>query len=141
MMLRAITASTGAWGTCTQPKVAAARVRLWAMVNAVMVATRRRQPANVLRTAACGQRWVFGLAFDGRHLVTVSTRKSMHLLDPETFETVRSMATHYPLRAVGFDGGRYLLMEQPVFGHGIRHERMRVWPEETVVHRLRLSSR
>ncbi len=37
-----------------------------------------------MRTADCGKRWLFGLAFDGQHFVTVSTKKSIVLLDPET---------------------------------------------------------
>ena len=44
MMLSAMQASMGFWGTCTNPRAAAASVRLWATVNAVTVRRTRRHP-------------------------------------------------------------------------------------------------
>ena len=46
MMLKAIDASTGGPGTCTQPSVAPASVRLCAAVNAVMVHNSRLVPCT-----------------------------------------------------------------------------------------------
>ena len=48
MMLSAMTASTGAPGTRTNPSVAAASVRLCATVNAVIVPIKRREAAEFL---------------------------------------------------------------------------------------------
>ncbi len=45
-MLSAIDASTGGRGTCTQPRVAPASVRLCVAVNAVMVTSSRRRPLH-----------------------------------------------------------------------------------------------
>ena len=56
-MLRAITASTGAIGTLSQPRVAAARVMLCASVNAVIVATRRLGPSTKRSSASTKSRW------------------------------------------------------------------------------------
>lgn len=91
----------------------------------------------VRRTMQTSQRYVGGLAFDGQHLVTGS-RDGLHLLDPDSGAVVRTLATAYPLRAVGVAAGRYLLMEQPVFGFGREHERIRVWPQQTKIYSLAL---
>jgi hypothetical protein len=49
-------ASTGAWGTCTQPNVAAASVRLCATVDAVTVPIRRGQLLTRNRSASTNSR-------------------------------------------------------------------------------------
>jgi hypothetical protein len=42
------------------------------------------------------------------------------------------------VRALAWDGTALLLLEQPVFGFGRRHERITVWPRVGLVHRLEL---
>ncbi len=56
-MLSAITASTGAGGTCTKPSVAAPSVMLCATVNAVTVATSRRTPRTSNSNASTNSKW------------------------------------------------------------------------------------
>ncbi|MFC1559448.1 hypothetical protein ACFL39_02545, partial [Gemmatimonadota bacterium] len=60
-------------------------------------------------------------------------------VDPGTGETVRSVPVNYPLRAIYFHDGIYDLMEQPVFGFSKTHERIRIWPEKTLIFKVRLS--
>ncbi|MEZ5990570.1 MAG: PQQ-binding-like beta-propeller repeat protein [Planctomycetota bacterium] len=82
---------------------------------------------KVLATHASNKRWVFGLAWDGAHFLTVS-RERFYLLDPETFAVVREVPVNRNLRAGTWTGGRYLLMEQPVPGFGPEHEPIQVFP-------------
>lgn len=92
---------------------------------------------EVARTVQCEARGLSCLAFDGRHFVAGS-REALFLIDPETGKTVREIPVHYPLRAVAFRDGAYYLMEQPVFGHDVNHQRVRVWPKRTLVYKLTL---
>jgi hypothetical protein len=92
------------------------------------------------RSVATGLSWVFGLTFDGDRLVTVG-RDAVHWLDPDTLRPVRTLPSAYRLRTIGWDGGRYLILEQPEFGFGRRHEPIRVWPQTTVIHRLAVGAR
>ena len=94
---------------------------------------------HVLTSFDIGRRWTFGLVYDGAHLVTVS-RSAMHLIDPKTGKVVRDVPMNYRLRAVGWHKGRHLVMEQPIFGFGQKHERVQVWPRpaSTVIYSLDL---
>lgn len=87
------------------------------------------------RSVVTGLSWVFGLTFDGTCFVTVG-RDAVHWLDATTLRPVRGLPSAYRLRTVGFDGERYLMLEQPEFGFGRQHEPIRVWPQTTVIHRL-----
>ena len=91
----------------------------------------------VTRTVQAEARWLSCLAFDGTHFVAGS-REALFWIDPETGKTVRKVPVHYPVRAVAFHGGAYYLMEQPVFGNDVKHERVRVWPKRTLVYKLTL---
>lgn len=82
---------------------------------------------EVLRTLDTKQKWLFGLAFDGTHLVA-GGRDGIHLFDPKDGRVVRKIPTTRRLRAVGFHGGKYYAMAQPVFGFDRRHERIQEWP-------------
>jgi hypothetical protein len=93
-------------------------------------------PTGALRrSVVTGLSWVFGLTFDGAHFVTVG-REAVHWLDPQTLQPVRALPSAYRLRTLGWDGARYLILEQPEFGFGRAHEHIRVWPRTTVIHRL-----
>ncbi len=87
------------------------------------------------RSVVTGLNWVFGLAFDGERFVT-GGREAVHWLDARTLKPVRQLASAYRLRTLASDGTRLLVMEQPEFGFGRKHEPIRVWPQTTVVHRL-----
>ena len=56
-MLSAMTASTGADGTCTKPSVASASVMLCATVNAVIVLTSSHVPRVMSTSASTNSRW------------------------------------------------------------------------------------
>lgn len=90
---------------------------------------------ELLRSVVTGLNWVFGLAFDGERFVT-GGRDAVHWLDAKTLLPVRTLASAYRLRTIGVDGERLLVMEQPEFGFGRGHEHIRVWPAQTVIHRL-----
>ena len=59
--------------------------------------------------------------------------------DTESGKLIRKTASNYPLRNVAYDDDQILLMEQPVFGFGPKHERIQVWPQKTVIYRLTLT--
>ncbi len=78
-----------------------------------------------------------GLTWNGEQFVGVS-REEIVFVDPGSGATVRSFPVNYPLRAVYFNDGIYFLMEQPVFGYNKTHERIRVWPTETLIYKVEL---
>ncbi len=82
-------------------------------------------------------RWLSGLASDGKCLVT-ATREKLLWLDPSTGEVKKELPMNYWVRCVGLHEGAVLLMEQPIFGFGRKHERIQLWPRpgETVIHKL-----
>lgn len=98
----------------------------------------RVDPASgdVEQTFTTGCNWVFGLTFDGQRFVTVG-RTAVHFLDPETLQPIEQIDSNYRLRAIGHDGDALLILEQPEFGFGRKHEQIRVWPRKTVIWRLR----
>lgn len=93
---------------------------------------------KIERRLDVGRPWLFGLASDGKQLATVSTQKVLLLLDPGTGKVVREVPSHYALRAVGRDGGDWLVMEQPQWGFDRHHRRIQIWPRETLLWRLHL---
>ena len=52
--------------------------------------------------------------------------------------SITARSANYPLRAIHYHQGIYWLMEQPVFGYNTAHERVRIWPTETLIYRVRL---
>jgi len=78
-----------------------------------------------------------GVTWNGEHFTGV-TREAMVFVDPATGTTIRSIPVNYPLRAIHFHDGTYFLMEQPVFGYSTAHERIQVWPENTLIYQVRL---
>lgn len=79
--------------------------------------------------------WLSGLAFDGEHFVTAS-RTELLFLSPEDGRPVRRIPVNSWIRTVEADGGALWLMEQPIFGFDRKHQRIRTWPEKTMLHRL-----
>jgi len=77
------------------------------------------------------------LAFDGAQFV-IGSREGLHVVDPATGNTLRSVATHYPVRAVACRGGQLFVMEQPIWGFDRQHQRIRVWPKQDLIHVLEL---
>jgi hypothetical protein len=95
---------------------------------------------DVTRTLQAEARWLSCLAFDGTHFVAGS-REALYWIDPETGKTVRKVLVNYPVRAVAFHDGAYYVMEQPVFGHDVKHQRVRIWPERMLVYKLTLKKK
>lgn len=77
------------------------------------------------------------LAFDGQHFVTGSG-DGLEWIDPVTGKSVRSVKTHYPVRALAWHAGRLYAMEQPIWGFDRQHHRIQVWPQQTLIHVLEL---
>lgn len=92
---------------------------------------------EVTATLDTGERWLSGLAYDGTYFVAGS-RKALFFLHARTGKTVRKVDVNYPLRAIAAHDGALYLMEQPVFGHDKNHERVQLWPKETLVYKLTL---
>jgi hypothetical protein len=78
-----------------------------------------------------------GLTWNGEQFVGVS-REGIHFIDPDSGATLRTIPVNYPLRAIHYHDGVYYLMEQPVFGYNTAHERIRIWPERTLIYKVRL---
>ena len=92
---------------------------------------------NILWHKRNKTRYVSGLAFDGKYLVTAS-RDTLYLLDPSTTEVTRSVPIHYPVRSLTARDGVYYLLEQPVWGFDRDHTRVQIWPRDVWIHRLSL---
>ena len=82
-------------------------------------------------------RWLGGLSSDGKNLVS-ATREKVVRLDPATGAVTAETPVHYWIRALETHDGALFAMEQPVFGHGRKHETITLWPRkgETRVWRL-----
>jgi thiol-disulfide isomerase/thioredoxin len=85
--------------------------------------------------------WLSGLDVNNGRFVAGS-RDHLIEFDSATGKLIRKTACNYPLRNVATSGSRnsFLLMEQPIFGFGPKHERFQVWPQETKIYQLSLSS-
>jgi len=96
------------------------------------------ESGKILRTVPTGRRWVFSLADDGDNLFA-ATREGLDFFDPTTLNYSKSMAIPRRLRSAGWSDGALLLMEQPIFGFGKKHETIQVFPRpgKTRIHRLR----
>lgn len=81
-----------------------------------------------------GRTWLSGLAYDGERFVTAS-RDHLFRIDAGTGKVVGEMPVNYRIRSIAAADGALLLMEQPVFGFDRHHERIRVWPETTLIWR------
>ena len=92
---------------------------------------------EVKATIETKERWLSGLASDGKQLLAAS-REALLWIDPATGEVRRRVPMHYWIRSVGIHGDGVFVMEQPIFGFGRRHERIQVWPRagETRIYRL-----
>jgi hypothetical protein len=77
------------------------------------------------------------LAYDGQQFVT-GGREDINFVDAGTGKTLRSVKTNYPVRALACHGGRLYVMEQPIWGFDRRHQRIQVWPQQTLIHVLEL---
>lgn len=91
----------------------------------------------VTREINSAEKRLCGLDFDGRHFMA-GTRTHLVLLDPKSGEVVKKVPVSYSLRNVAFHQGAFYLLEQPIFGFDKQHQRIRVWPKQTVIHKLTL---
>ncbi len=84
------------------------------------------------------------LTFDGEHLVTAShvSNKAQQLLfiDPLTMKLVAKVPLNYGLSALDYHAGTFLMMEQPVRGFDAKHKRVRIYPDQMLIHQVRLIS-
>ncbi len=92
---------------------------------------------EILRNIEPEERGLTALTWNGEHFVAGS-REALFFIDPDSGRTVRSIPVNYPVRVIYFHEGVYYLMEQPVFGYNKTHERIRVWPEKTLIYKVRL---
>jgi hypothetical protein len=90
---------------------------------------------KVTRDVRTPEHWLAGLDFDGKQFVTGS-RDALFFVDPEKGEIVRRVRVNYPLRNVAAAGGAVYLLEQPVFDFDKDNKPIRLWPKETIVHKL-----
>ena len=92
---------------------------------------------EVKATIQTPERWLSGLASDGKSLIS-ATRDHLVWLDPATGAVTRRLPVHYWIRSVAVHEGAILAMEQPIFGFGRKHERIQVWPRagETRIWRI-----
>ena len=80
------------------------------------------------------------LDFDGDHFV-VGSHKALLLVSPDSGAVIGKIQSNYPISAVGWNDGRYYLMEYEVKGFDRAHRPIRLWPDEMVVHAVRLRRR
>jgi hypothetical protein len=90
---------------------------------------------EVSRVIRCDEQWLTSLDSDGSRFV-VTGRRALMVVDPETGKVLQNVPTNYGLRCVAWHKGTYFLMEQPVFGFDRQHERVQVWPQETLIYRI-----
>ncbi len=95
------------------------------------------QTGEIVRTIEPEEGRLTALTWNGEHFVAGS-REAIVFIDPQSGRTVRKIPVNYPLRVIFYHDGIYYLMEQPVFGYNKVHERIRVWPEETLVYKVTL---
>lgn len=99
---------------------------------------------EILSSIQTKERWITGLAFDGKHFIT-GGRDRLFFID-RAGATVSSTPVNYPLRSVGWrpggEGrGLVFVMEQPIFDFDAQHQQIRLWPKETLVYQLRFDSK
>jgi outer membrane protein assembly factor BamB len=77
--------------------------------------------------------WLSGLDVHRGNWIT-GGRTHLWQFDSKTGKVLRKVTANYPLRNVGTHNGDVLMMEQPIFGFGRNHERIQVWPKETLIY-------
>ena len=73
-------------------------------------------------------------ASDG--LLVAGSLSQLVFLDPASGTRVRTVALNYGVRSVAADDESLYMMELPVFDYDKANQRVRVWPKETMIHRL-----
>ena len=106
--------------------------RLWVLELSGRIHEVEPQTGSVERTIET-QPDLRGLAFDGVHLVSLSS-KGVVFLDRTSGRLGRAVPMNYPLLSIGFHGGRFFLMEQPVEGFDRNHDPIRISPKTTVLY-------
>lgn len=91
---------------------------------------------EIVRTIEPEER-LTALTWNGEHFVG-GTREAIIFIDPETGSTLRKIPSNYPIRAIHYQDGVYYMMEQPIFGYNKVHERIRIWPETTLIYKVTL---
>lgn len=77
------------------------------------------------------------LAFDGEHFV-LGGSDGIQFVDADTGVAVRTVPTNYPVRAIACHKGRLYVMEQPIWGFDRKHQRVQLWPKQTLIHVIEL---
>lgn len=106
--------------------------RVWVLELSGRIHEVEPRTGNIERTIET-QRDLRGLAFDGVHLVSLSS-KGVVFLDPTSGHLGRVVPMNYPLRSIGFHGRRFFMMEQPVESFDRDHDPMRISPGTTLLY-------
>jgi hypothetical protein len=93
------------------------------------------EDGRIVRTLKTGKTWLAGLAWDGKRFL-LGSREHLYGFDPVSKKVSLEVRVNYRLRSVEAADGAVLLMEQPIFGFDRSHQRIRVWPKKTRIHRL-----
>ncbi|HEY5885143.1 MAG TPA: hypothetical protein VIT88_10675 [Pyrinomonadaceae bacterium] len=93
---------------------------------------------TIERTIETGEKWISGLGFDGKHLVTSGSAKELLFLDADTGKAVRRVPVNSPLRVVEPHGGRLYLMEGAVISYDVNNKPIAVWPKDMMIYIVRL---
>ncbi len=117
---------------CATSGVEAHAGRLWVLELTGRIHEVDPGSGNIVSTIET-ERWLRGLAYDGEHLVTLSS-KGVVFLDPTSGHLDRMVPMNYPLRSIDFHGRRFVLMEQPVEGFDRNHDPMRISPKASVLY-------
>jgi hypothetical protein len=117
---------------CAASGVEAHAGRLWVLELTGRIHEVEPGSGNIVRTIET-ERDLRGLAYDGEHLVSLSS-KGVVFLDPASGHLDRMVPMNYPLRSIGFHGRRFFLMEQPVEGFDRNHDPIRISPRAFVLY-------
>ena len=78
--------------------------------------------------------WLSGLDFHRGNWIT-GGRTHLWEFDFKTGKVLHKVTANYPLRNIAAHADDVLMMEQPIFGFGRQHQRIQVWPQETLIYR------
>jgi hypothetical protein len=117
---------------CATSGIEAHAGRLWVLELTGRIHEVEPESGNIVRTIET-ERDLRGLAYDGEHLVSLSS-KGVVFLDPARGHLDRMVPMNYPLRSIGFHGRRFFLMEQPVEGFDRNHDPIRISPKASVLY-------
>ena len=87
---------------------------------------------------------VLGLAWDGKNVLTVSSRWSKNpipsvlLLDPKTFKITGRVEMNYGLGALDVYRSEHIVSERLTFGHDANHKSIQVGPDKFFIYRMKL---